>query len=282
MVITGIHFHRKKSMRASLPAFGLILLTLLPGHALAETNIVCTIVMDAKTSAVVLEEGDCDTRAPAASTFKIAISLMGFDAGFLKSAHEPSLPFKEGYPDWIPAWRSDTDPAKWMKQSVVWYSQQITTGLGRERFAGYVKNFDYGNQDVTGDPGKNNGLTRSWLSSSLEISPREQVAFLGRMMRRELPVSTAATAGTMALTEIGQQPSGWLVGGKTGSAPSKNRDGSKASAKPWGWFVGWATKGDRSLVFARLTKDTTKPAQSSGLAAREAVLSELFAGKGKF
>lgn len=269
-------------MRSCLAGLAVALAALAPKAALAETKIICTIVMDAKTSAVLLEEGECDARAPAASTFKIAISLMGFDAGVLKGPHAPSLPFKEGYPDWIASWRSDTDPTKWMQQSVVWYSQQVTTALGKKRFADYVHELSYGNEDVSGDPGKNNGLTRSWLSSSLEISPREQVEFLGRMMRHDLPVSQSAQEQTIALTEIGRQPSGWLVGGKTGSGPSKNRDGTKAGARPWGWFVGWATKSDRGLVFARLTKDTTKPAKSSGMAAREALLKDLFAGKGRF
>ncbi|WP_373369869.1 penicillin-binding transpeptidase domain-containing protein, partial [Klebsiella aerogenes] len=32
--------------------------------------------------------------------------------------------------------------------------------------------FEYGNQDVSGDSGKHNGLTQSWLMSSLTISPK--------------------------------------------------------------------------------------------------------------
>lgn len=264
-------------MRAVFNALALVILAFVPTQALAETKIICTIVMNALTSSLLLEEGDCDTRAPAASTFKIAISLMGFDAGFLKGPHEPRLPFNEGYPDWVQSWRSDTDPTKWMKDSVVWYSQQITTSLGQPRFARYVRDFRYGNADVSGDPGKNNGLTRSWLSSSLEISPREQAQFLQRLVLRKLPVSQAAYEGTTILTKIGEQPSGWHVWGKTGSGPSLNKDGTKAGNKPWSWFVGWAEKGDRSVVFARLTKDTTKPSMASGPAARDAVLRDLFA-----
>jgi beta-lactamase class D len=248
--------------------------------ATAKTVTICTIVADALTGTVLKEEGTCDTRATAASTFKIPISLMGFDAGILSGPHAPVLPFKKGYPDWIASWRSDTDPTKWMKESVVWYSQQITTRLGKERFADYVQRFNYGNKDVSGDPGKDNGLTRSWLTSSLEISPREQIDFLGRLVRRELGVAAAAYEGTAALAKIDQQPGGWHVWGKTGSGPSKNADGTKASGKPWGWFVGWAKKGDRTVVFARLTKDTSRPAKPSGPAARDAVLRDLFAQPG--
>lgn len=252
------------------------------GLASAETQVVCTIIADAASGKVLKEEGACDTRATAASTFKLPISLMGYDAGILKTTHEPVWPFKKGYPDWRAEWKGDIDPAKWMKESVVWYSQQITTRLGAERFAAYVRDFGYGNADVSGDPGKKNGLTRSWLTSSLEISPREQVAFLGRMVRHELGVAESAYTMTAELALVGDQPNGWTVHGKTGSGPSKNADGSKSSARPWGWFVGWATKGDRTVVFARLTKDTTKPSKPSGPAARDAILSELFSKPGQF
>lgn len=149
-----------------------------PLWARAETIIVCTAVADAATGEVLTQEGACDTRATPASTFKIAISLMAFDAGFLKDVHTPALPFRQGYADWIPTWRSTTDPARWMAESVVWYSRLATEAIGKERFGRYVDAFDYGNRNVSGDPGRDNGLTDAWLSSSLEISPLEQLAFL--------------------------------------------------------------------------------------------------------
>ena len=77
-----------------------------------------------------MQEGVCDERVPPASTFKIPIALMGYDAGFLQDEHNPTLPFKEGYADWIKSWRADTDPTVWMRDSVVWYSQQVTLSLG--------------------------------------------------------------------------------------------------------------------------------------------------------
>jgi beta-lactamase class D len=236
----------------------------------------CTAVADAATGQMLKQEGVCDTRATAASTFKIAISLMGFDAEVLQDAHTPALSFVEGYPDWNPVWRSTTDPAKWMQDSVVWYSQQVTTALGEERFRRYVRAFQYGNEDVSGDPGKDNGLTHAWLSSSLEISPLEQLAFLRKIVRRELPVSAHAYAMTRTLTDIGLQPSGWHVYGKTGAGASRHPDGTLVLGQPWGWFVGWATKGDRTVVFARLTKATERPSVPPGLAARDAVLRDLF------
>lgn len=159
------------------------------GPAAAAAENVCTVLADASTGVILVQEGECDRRVPPASTFKVPIALMGYDAGFLEDEHDPALPFKEGYPDWIESWRSDTDPAAWMKNSVVWYSQQVTQALGKEKFAGYVEAFGYGNADVSGDKGKDNGLTRSWLSSSLRISPLEQLDFLAKIVGRKLPAS---------------------------------------------------------------------------------------------
>jgi beta-lactamase class D len=253
-----------------------------PASARAETMTICTAVAEAATGEILKKEGNCDTRATSASTFKIAISLMGFDAGVLTDAQTPALPFEEGRPDWNPAWRSTTDPTKWIKDSVVWYSQQITKALGAERFARYVRDFHYGNEDVSGDPGKDNGLTNAWLSSSLEISSLEQLRFLRKIVRRELPASAHAYEMTQTLIDIGPQPGGWRVYGKTGAGMSKNPDGTIAEGQPWGWFVGRAAKGDRTVVFARLTKDTEQPSTPPGLAARQAVLRDLFSSSTGF
>ena len=272
-----------KTMTFNRPAaLAAAFLALAPGPARAETVVVCTAIADADTGETIRLDGDCGTRAPPASTFKIPISLMAFDAGFMKDERTPALPFREGYADWVAAWRTTTDPARWMTESVVWYSRKATEALGEERFARYVDLFDYGNRDVSGDPGRNNGLTNAWLSSSLQITPVEQLAFLRKVARRELPVSAHAHEMTRRLVDIGPQPGGWHVYGKTGAAPSRNPDGSTISGKPWGWFVGWATRGERTVVFARLTRDTTRPAVSPGRAARAAVLRELFAAPDSF
>ena len=268
--------------RYSGAVFALALAAFALPEAQAETIVVCTAVADAETGRMLVEDGDCDMRAPPASTFKIPIGLMAFDAGFMKDAHAPALPFKDGYADWVAAWRETTDPARWMTESVVWYSQLATQALGADRFSRYVDAFDYGNLDVSGDRGKNNGLTRSWLSSSLQISPREQLEFLRKLVRGELPVSGHALAMTQVLVDTGVQPSGWNVYGKTGAAPSKNPDGSIIEGQPWGWFVGWAQKDGRTVTFARLTRDTVRPAVSPGRAARAALLDELFARPGAF
>jgi len=197
----------------------------------------CTLLADGFTDKVLKQEGACDVRSAPMSTFKLAISLMGYDAGILKDEHAPVLPFKPGYVDWRDEWKQDIDPTKWMSMSVVWYSQLTTRKLGKARFSTYTHQFKYGNEDVSG------GLTEAWLHTSLLISPREQIAFLGRMVRRELGVSAHSYDMTANIALYRKMENGWTVHGKMG-AGGFGKDGKV------GWYVGWAEKGGRTVTFA--------------------------------
>jgi len=242
----------------------------------AEARIICTIVTDAADGAVILEKGDCKTRVTPASTFKVPLAVMGYDAGFLENAEEPVLPFMKGYPGWGgDNWRQPTTPKRWMEFSVVWYSQRITEFLGYEQLRDYADAFGYGNGDMTGDPGKDNGLERAWIASSLKISPREQVAFLAKLVNHELPVSANAMDAAMQIVEGKDIADGWHAQGKTGMAYPRKADGSFDYAKPWGWYVGWARRDDRTVVFARLLQDEKKEEPRTSLRARDGILAEL-------
>lgn len=262
-------------MRRALLAVGALLIA--ADLSWAETKVVCTIAVSAKSGEPVVDDGDCGRRMSPASTFKVAISLMGFDAGILKSPGEPELPFEPGYADWRPEWRQPTTPASWMRDSVVWYSQQITQRLGTGRFASYAAAFDYGNRDLSGDPGKDNGLTNAWLSSSLQISPREQVTFLRRLVSGELQVSAAAFRNTRTIMDYGTTPGGWQLFGKTGSGSSRSAGGAR---KPFGWFVGWAERGGETVVYARLIEDDRRQSVSPGFRARDGLIEDLFSKDG--
>ncbi|GAA5252031.1 hypothetical protein KNCP2_03190 [Candidatus Rickettsia kedanie] len=93
-----------------------------------------------------------------------------------------------------------------------------------EKFRDYVTKFDYGNHDILGDKGKNNGLTNAWLSSSLEISPEEQLTFLQKLEDNKLPVSVQAQEMTKNILFIEDFVDGWKLYGKTGSGNKLSRD----------------------------------------------------------
>jgi beta-lactamase class D len=244
----------------------------------AEARMICTIVADADSGKTISETGDCKSRVTPASTFKLPLAVMGYDSGFLENAQEPVLPFIKGYPEWGgDNWRQPATPARWMQYSIVWYSQQIARFLGAEQLHEYAEAFGYGNADFSGDPGKENGLERAWIASSLKISPREQVAFLRKLVNHELPVSTDAMDTAMQLLERLDIENGWDVQGKTGMAYLRNADGSFIYDRPYGWYVGLARRDERTIVFATLIRDEKKieGQPRTSLRARDALMKDL-------
>ena len=267
----GSDRHATRARCAGLGALALVFganLALQPALAwdAAPRALDCTLMLDAATGAVLVEEGRCDVRTTPASIFNIAVSLMGFDAGILQDAHTPALPFKAGYVDWQPSWRAATDPTSWIRNSTVWYAQQVTGQLGERRVQDYVGRFDYGNQDLTG------GVDIAWIASSLQVSPREQAAFLRKVANRELPVSAHAFDMTAQLLRLPLLADGWQVYGKTGTASG---DGAGDNRRALGWFVGWATKDGRTVVFARQTFGPRDPDRAAGPLLKERFLRTL-------
>lgn len=240
--------------------------------ATAEARTVCTIVADAATGQTLIEEGNCQQRVTPASTFKVALAVIGFDSGFLRDAATPKLAYTKDDPDWGGAhWRVDTTPLRWMKYSVVWYSQRVTRALGEAALTRYGVAFNYGNANFSGDPGEGNGLELSWISSSLQISPREQQVFLRRLVNSDLPVSGNSMTDAKALLPR-ETAGGWDIAGKTGGAYPRLADGSLDRAHGWGWFVGWATRGPETLVFVQLAQDEVQIKGSPGIRTRDAFL----------
>lgn len=223
----------------------------------------CTLLAEGTTDKVLEQDGACDVRSAPMSTFKLAISLMGYDAGILEDEHAPVLPFKAGYVDWRAEWKQDIDPTQWIALSVVWYSQQITLRLGAARFSEYTHRFKYGNEDVSG------GLDKAWLNTSLKISPREQIAFLGCLVRRELGVSARAYEMTANISLARNLGNGWTVHGKMG-AGGYGKDGKV------GWYVGWAEKNGRTITFARQRLEGDNGLEGpAGARARDSLMDEL-------
>lgn len=205
----------------------------------------CVLIVDVATGETVFEAGAlCAERHYACSTFKLPLAAMAFDAGLIT----PETAFKwDGKPKQLRSWSQDQTVASWLAESVVWVSQELTPKLGAEKLAKYLADFRYGNLDLSG------GLTTAWLSSTLTISPREQVAMLRRLQRGELAVSPLAVTQTMAALPVAVDEPGLRVVGKTGSGFSWRDPASKAK-EPFrvGWYVGFATRGKRSLAFATL------------------------------
>ena len=218
---------------------------------------------------IIHHEGQCDRRYTPASTFKIAISLMGFDSGILIDEMHPRWGFKLGYADSLDSWKQPHNPKLWIMNSCVWYSQIITKKLGVEKFEKYINMFNYGNHNTLGDKGMNNGLTNSWLSSSLAISPKEQIAFLNKLVTNTLPVSLDAQEKTKKIIYQETLSGGWDLYAKTGSGLQLDADGNKVKDRQVGWFVGFIHKGRKIITFACLIADEHKQKSYTSIRAKE-------------
>ena len=218
---------------------------------------------------VLINEGDCETKYGPQSTFKIALSLIGFDSGILKSEYNPSWSLPEGTDPYINICKGNHNPRTWMRDSCLWYSRILTTKLGMKKFQDYVTKFSYGNMDLSG------GLTDAWVSSSLKISPEEQVEFLQNLINHKFNLSHESYEKTKKIIFIQELGGGWKLYGKTGNGNQINKDGKKIYLQQ-GWFIGYIEKGNRRVVFASHITDSEKQSSFASLRAKNEALIKLF------
>ena len=187
-------------------------------------------------------EARCRERFSPFSTFKIPNSLIGLDTGVIPDAEFRIKWDAEKYPahsrDTLPfsAWWQDQTLRTAFKRSVVWYYRELALKVGEQRMRDYVKRLRYGNEDASGP------VNNFWLNSSLRISADEQVEFLKRLHREELPVSKRSTAIVKDIIKLEETPD-YRLSGKTGGGPlGENRY--------LGWFVGYVETKDNTYFFA--------------------------------
>jgi beta-lactamase class D len=183
------------------------------------------------------------------STFKIPHALIGLELGILADA-ETTFTFDPARVRREPTqsderWRTlarDHTLRSAMRDSVVWYFQELARRIGEAREREWLARFAYGNQDTSA------GLERFWLSTSLAISAEEQVRFLERLWRGEL-ASARATAIVKDVLEL-ERTAEHVLAAKTGA-------GATPAGRKLGWWVGWVERGERVAFFAlNLEADT--------------------------
>jgi beta-lactamase class D len=187
-------------------------------------------------------EARCRERFSPFSTYKIPNSLIGLDTGVISGPEhvikwdkkkypphdEETLPFKD--------WWQDQTLRTAIRRSVVWYYRELATAVGKPRMQEYVHGFRYGNEDVSGP------INNFWLNDSLKISADEQVEFLKRLYKEELPVSKRSIQIVKEITTLEETPE-YRLHGKTGGGPlGENRF--------LGWFVGYLETKESTYFFA--------------------------------
>ena len=197
----------------------------------------------------VFNEPQSEKRLTPCSTFKIYNSLIALETGV--ASDENMLLRWDGQHRPIPAWNQDHTMASAIKNSVVWYYQELASRIGTQRMQKYIDAIPYGNRDISG------GLTQFWLRSSLTISAKEQVELLRRLYHDQLPFAQANM--TVVRKIIVQSDANDVVfSGKTGA-------GSVEGAYSVGWFVGVVERGNNRYYFAA---NLEAVAGASGIKAR--------------
>jgi beta-lactamase class D len=179
----------------------------------------------------------CQERLSPCSTFKIPNALIGLETGSLSGPGDAKT--WDGTLHSREVLNQDHDLAGAIRNSVVWYFQELALEIGSEQMQAYLDLFDYGNRDISG------GQDHFWLSSSLEITALEQIRFMSALNDEILPVGKEHQATVKAMMRqdyaLPESFNGALYG-KTGSciSPAGNH----------GWFTGFLNRDDQEYIFA--------------------------------
>ena len=168
-----------------------------------------------------------------ASTFKILNALIALDCAAVTGPDEVFA--YDGKPRFLPEWNADLTLRQAFALSCVPVFQEIARRVGPERMAAGVAAAGYGNAAIDG------GIDRFWLDGALRISALQQIDFLARLNRRELPFGETAVATVLDLMLVEQTPDAVL----------RAKTGLTGRVTPGvGWYVGLVTRGPDTWYFA--------------------------------
>ena len=167
------------------------------------------VVLDARgksETTLVYNVSRAEQRYSPASTFKIPHSLFALDAGLLRDEFQ-AIPW-DGVKRPTAAWNADQNLRSAMRNSTVWVYERFAKELGDARETAYMRKIGYGNALATGDK-------PFWVEGDLAISSFEQIAFLQRLYRNQLPfqVEHQRLVKDVMINEAGPD---WILRAKTG------------------------------------------------------------------
>lgn len=141
----------------------------------------------------------------------------------------------------MPSWNRDQTLETAFKSSCIGYFQELARKIGMRKYEEHLAQASYGNAK----PGPE--LTTFWLQGDLRISALEQIEFLKKIYRKELPYKPSPY-DTLRKIMITEQTPKYTIRAKTGWAQKTQV----------GWFVGYVETGDKVWFFAT-NLDMTRP-----------------------
>lgn len=169
-----------------------------------------------------------------ASTFKIPNSMIALEIGIVDN--NSTLLKWDGKKRYLKIWEKDLHFQEAFRLSCVPCYQKIAKKIGEKRMNEYLTQFDYGDMRVD-----STNVDVFWLKGDSRITQFQQIDFLKRFYRSELPISER-TEKIMKRMIILEDNKNYSLSGKTGwSIRGGNNNG---------WFVGYVEKKNKVYFFA--------------------------------
>jgi beta-lactamase class D len=208
----------------------------------------CVVLRDVApgAGAAVSDPQTCGRRLPPCATLEIPVTVAALDRGVTPDANAPVKrnPPQEGDPP------DGVNLRDAFRRQTGWVFEEVARRIGPEGFTRSLAAMRYGDVEATGKP--LDRIDRDGDAQGLTLSPIEQVDFLARLKRGELPTSAESQARTVevvATERVGDATIAWKSGSCDGVA----------------WSVGWVDRAQRSVIFAaamtsenRSTDETTQ------------------------
>lgn len=168
-----------------------------------------------------------------ASTFKIANSIIALETGTVEN---DSTLFKwNGEKRSLKNWEQDLILRDAFHFSCVPCYQEVARKIGTKSMTHYLDTLEYGNIVVD-----STNIDKFWLEGESRISQFQQIDFLKRFYRSELPISER-TEVIMKRMMIMEENDSFKLSGKTGWSTQNEIDN--------GWFVGYIETRDKTYFF---------------------------------
>lgn len=166
-----------------------------------------------------------------ASTFKILNSMIALECGVVED--EIEVIRWDSVERSIPIWNQEHNMRTGIKNSVVWFYQELARRIGEERMQTWVDSVSYGNQQIGRE------IDNFWLVGDLRISPIEQVEFLKKLIEEDLPFKKEVIS-TVKDILIEDENDTYTFRAKTGWA---------TKGIGVGWYVGYLEIDGRTYIF---------------------------------
>lgn len=169
-----------------------------------------------------------------ASTFKIPNSIIALETGLVEN--DSTLFIWNGEKRMLKNWEQDLSLKNAFHFSCVPCYQDIARNIGTQRMNDYLLKLDYGNMQVD-----STNIDEFWLKGESKINQLQQIEFLKRFYKSELPISRHSETIMKRMMIIEQGKEGKLSG-KTGWSIRNEKNN--------GWFVGYLETALKIYFFA--------------------------------